>query len=105
MLLIEKKILEKNFLGSIFQKKKIGIWHGLKLNKIKKLRKIKVYNKDKIEGIKNLKTIGYYVTKKNDKNYHKIIKSFQRRFRQEMVDGIMDLECLIIAKNLAKFYK
>lgn len=31
-----------------------------------------------------------------------ITKSFQRRFRQEVIDGLVDQECLIISQNLVK---
>ena len=30
------------------------------------------------------------------------VKAFQRHFRKELVDGVEDEECLIIAKNLSK---
>ena len=33
-----------------------------------------------------------------------IIKAFQRRFRQELISGQIDKECLIISNNLAKKY-
>ena len=55
---------------------------------------------------KNLSRIGYMSEKitnlrnKNFKNY--IIKAFQRRFRQELVNGKIDKECLIISENLTK---
>ena len=29
-------------------------------------------------------------------------KAFQRHFRKELINGILDKECLIIADNLAK---
>ena len=29
-----------------------------------------------------------------------LTKAFQRRFRQDLVDGKIDQECLIISKNL-----
>ena len=32
----------------------------------------------------------------------KMIKSFQRHFRQKLVNGIVDKECLIIAEKLTK---
>ena len=32
----------------------------------------------------------------------KTIKAFQRRYRKELVDGLIDKECLIIANNLSK---
>ena len=36
-------------------------------------------------------------------NYTKIItKAFQRRFRQNQINGIIDQECLMISENLAK---
>ena len=31
-----------------------------------------------------------------------LIKAFQRRFRQDLINGIADQECLIISKNLIK---
>ena len=50
-----------------------------------------------------IKKIGYQKIKKSDKNNQKIlIKVFQRRFRQSLVNGIIDKECLIIGKNLIK---
>ena len=56
---------------------------------------------------KNLAKIGYpkikfiYETK-----YTKLItKAFQRRFRQELINGIMDQECLLISDNIAKKIK
>ena len=54
--------------------------------------------------LNNLFKIGY--SKKTPKNIRKIqylsfvIKAFQRRYRQELVNGKMDKECLIISKNL-----
>ncbi len=48
----------------------------------------------------NLQRIGYrYLIKKFSK---KIIKNFQRRFRQRKVDGILDLETFKISEILAK---
>ena len=39
---------------------------------------------------------------KNRKFNNYIVKAFQRRFRQELVNGKLDKECLIISNNLAK---
>ena len=53
---------------------------------------------------KNLFNIGY--SKKNKNNVKKdqylifLVKSFQRRFRQELIDGKIDQECLLISQNL-----
>ena len=41
-----------------------------------------------------------------NKNLKKsVIKAFQRRFRKELIDGILELECAKIASNLAKIIK
>ena len=37
-----------------------------------------------------------------DKNLKIISTAFQRRFRPDVVNGIVDKECLIISNNLAK---
>tara|TARA_B100001123_G_C15200273_1_gene983077 strand:+ start:596 stop:1306 length:711 start_codon:yes stop_codon:yes gene_type:complete len=56
---------------------------------------------DNIEKLfKNLRRIGYRYLKRKFKN--KIIKNFQRRYRQNRVDGILDLETLKISEILAK---
>ena len=56
---------------------------------------------DNIEKLfKNLRRIGYRYLKKKFKK--KIIKNFQRRYRQNRVDGILDLETLKISEILAK---
>ena len=31
-----------------------------------------------------------------------LVKAFQRRFRQKLVDGKIDQECLLISQNLMK---
>ncbi len=49
--------------------------------------------------MKNLYKIGY---KKNSKSIKLTTKAFQRRFRQEQINGIIDKECLIISNNLVK---
>ena len=57
--------------------------------------------------IKNLYKIGY--SKKiylNKNKYLKMLtKAFQRRFRQKLVNGIIDQECLIISNKLIKTFK
>ena len=56
----------------------------------------------------NLFKIGYSKKPLKDlsKNrYSKVlIKAFQRRFRQETINGMIDQECLLISKNLIKIY-
>ena len=82
-------------------KKKIGIWHNLKPNLLKKLRKSKVSKKEKLKFINNIKKIGYcYSSKKLI--FIKIIKAFQRHYRRELINGVLDKECSVIAQNLAE---
>ena len=84
------------------KKRKVGIWYSLnkKSSLFKKLSGKNVRN----FFFKNLHKIGYrYFNKeKFSKTDKLIIKSFQRRFRQEKVNGKIDLECLQISHNLAK---
>ena len=83
-------------------KNKIGIWHNLKEKHLKKYRKIKVVNSSKVEFINKLKKIGYCFNRRRKGSLIKIIKAFQRHYRKELINGIIDKECLIIAKNISK---
>ena len=85
-----------------FANKKIGIWHNYKNKELKKSRKVKISLKFKLIFIKNLKKIGYYFVNKKKTNIIKIVKAFQRHYRQDLINGIIDKECLIIANNLLK---
>ena len=69
-----------------------------------KKRNIKIDNEGKIKFINNLHKIGYSKNFKILKTrYIKILtKAFQRRFRQNLINGIIDQECLIISENLSK---
>jgi len=100
---LRKKDPGEKFPWSTLYKKKIGIWHNLRERFLKKFRKKKTNKKEKIDFINHLKKIGYCIPKpSNQSNLKKIIKSFQSHYRKEIVNGVIDLECLIIAKNLAK---
>ena len=93
----------EKFPWSKLAKKNIGFWHSYKPNFLKKFRKVKIINKqDKMKFIKSLKKIGYCFSYKKKPFFMKIIKAFQRRYRRELINGILDQECLIIAKNLSK---
>jgi N-acetylmuramoyl-L-alanine amidase len=85
-------------------KKKIGIWHDLDHQKIKEERMKKIGQLDKKNFINYLYKIGYSRNFKISKTrYAKILtKTFQRRFRQELINGIIDKECLLISQNLIK---
>ena len=86
-------------------KNKIGIWHGQKPNILRKYRKNKISKKEKIKFIKNIKNIGYCLSLKNNLFFVKVIKSFQRHYRKELINGLLDKECYIIAENLLKNIK
>ena len=99
-----KKDPGEKFPWEFLSKNKIGIWHELKSNEIKVYRKLKLSNLLKIKFINNLYKIGYPKNSKINKNkYNKNITiAFQRRFRQELIDGKIDKECLLISENLIK---
>ena len=72
-------------------------WHKLDEKKIKELRYQKIDNLKKDVFFKNLYQIGYG---KYKKKY--LIEAFQRRFRQGLINGKVDEECLLISKSLVK---
>ena len=80
---------------------KIGIWHSCKPSLLRKYRNIKILEKkDKIKFIKNLNKIGYCFSNKKKSFFIKIVEAFQRHYRKELINGLLDKECLIIAQNL-----
>ena len=52
---------------------------------------------------KSLSKIGYFFKKKESSNKIQLVKSFQRHFRQNLINGKIDKECLFIAKKISKF--
>jgi N-acetylmuramoyl-L-alanine amidase len=105
---LRKKDPGEKFPWEYLSKNRIGIWHTLNKQDLIKNRKLKI---DKIEEnifFNNLFKVGYSkkYTKDISKNKYlrELAKTFQRRFRQELVDGKIDQECLIISKNLIKAY-
>ena len=94
----------EKFPWEFLSKNKIGLWYDLNQNEIKKERGLKISNPLKLKFINNLFKIGYSKNSKINKNkYDKIITfAFQRRFRQELVNGKIDKECLLISENLIK---
>ena len=100
---LRKKDPGEKFPWKELAKKNIGIWHNYRSNFIKKFRKIKITKKqDKIRFIRNLNKIGYCVSVKKKSFLIKITKAFQRRYRKQLINGLIDKECLIIAENLSK---
>ena len=63
---------------------------------------MRIANKFKSKFVNNLKKIGYCFDDKKEKNFLKTVKAFQRHYRQDLINGFIDKECLIIAKNILK---
>jgi len=82
--------------------KKIGIWHNCKTKDLIKFRQIRISNKFKSEFINNLKKIGYCFNNKKKTNFSRMVEAFQRHYRKELINGIIDKECQIIAINVLK---
>ena len=97
----------EKFPWKFFSKKKIGYWHNLNDKKLQAERYLPTTYSEKTNFIKNLFEIGYPKNIKiKKKTYLKILAAaFQRRFRQDLVNGIIDQECLSISKNLLKKLK
>ena len=99
-----KKDPGEKFPWKKMSKYKIALGHSLNEIKLRKTRSIKVSQKDRQFFFGNLYKLGYSKIRSNKKNNKNItlVKAFQRRFRQSLVNGIIDKECLIISKNLLK---
>ena len=96
---LRKKDPGEKFPWKLLASKKIGTWHKINSNKCKKLRKN--YFELKINPfLKQLKKFGYCTNHSNSNELIKIIKSFQRRFRPDLINGKLDRECFEIIKSL-----
>ncbi len=86
---------------------RIGIWHNLNKNMLFTLRKKKITSKEIKLFHTNLKKFGYSAKSLSKVNKYKykilLIKAFQRRFRPELINGIIDQECLIISNKINTF--
>jgi N-acetylmuramoyl-L-alanine amidase len=101
-----KKDPGEKFPWKYLAKFRIGNWHSLSLKTLVKNRRIKISPTDKKFFFNHLSKIGYSIknlTKlKKDKFTIFLISAFQRRYRQELINGKIDQECLLISENLAK---
>ena len=103
-----KKDPGEKFPWEYLAKNKIGIWHTLSKQELTDNRKLKISKIEENIFFRNLFKIGY--SKKYTKNISKnkylieLAKTFQRRFRQELVNGKIDQECLLISKSLIKVF-
>ena len=101
-----KKDPGEKFPWEYLAKKNIGIWHKIEKKILKNFRENKIDYFSQKTFLNNIYKIGYSrksVKKINKKKYQAfLIKSFQRRYRQELVNGKIDRECLLISNNLIK---
>ena len=99
-----KKDPGEKFPWKYLSKNKIGNWHNLNEKKLFKKRNLTADKLEKNKFIKNLYKIGYPKNILFNKyKYSKLLTTaFQRRFRQELINGIIDQECLFLSNNLAK---
>ena len=99
-----KKDPGEKFPWQYLSKNGVGIWHKINKRLQKRLNKSKINKNQEYEFFKFLFKIGYFVKLKVKGSLNKtnLVKSFQRHFRQNLINGKIDQECLIIAKNLSK---
>ena len=96
---LRKKDPGEKFPWKFLSNKKIGVWHNVNKKKCNSLRGKKIDLKINI-FLNKLRKFGYCTKHSNSKELKNIIKSFQRRFRPEIVDGNLDHECFEIIKSL-----
>ena len=85
-------------------KSNLSNWHNLdeKKNKIFFIKKL---NKNQEASfLKNIYSVGYCKIEKIDPRSNKrlLFKAFQRKYRQDLINGKSDQECFFISKNLLK---
>jgi N-acetylmuramoyl-L-alanine amidase len=97
-----KKDPGEKFPWEYFAKQGVGIWHSLPSNILKKNRMVKIDNSSIKKFYNNLSKIGYPKNIENVNYQNFLIKAFQRRFRQELINNQIDQECLLISENLVK---
>ena len=73
------------------------LWHKLDKRLLNKLRKKQIELYEEKNFFSNLYKIGYSRHKKKI-----LIKAFQRKFRQDLINGKIDKECYLISKSLSK---
>ena len=99
-----KKDPGEKFPWNKLAEKKLCKWHTLNENKIKIYRNLKLNISDEKLFLNNLHKIGYskiFSTRYRIKKIN-LVKAFQRRYRQSLISGKIDKECLFISQNLIK---
>ena len=78
----------------------LAIWHSLDGQFIKNFRLKKLININKKNMLRMIKKLGYTRVLTADSLDKDFIKAFQRRYRQDLINGIFDQECYLILNNL-----
>ena len=94
-----KKDPGEKFPWKYLSKSGVGKWHTLSIKILKKKRMKKININEEKNFFKFLFKIGYSKKVLNKKT---LVIAFQRKFRQELINGKIDQECLLISQNLAK---
>jgi N-acetylmuramoyl-L-alanine amidase len=81
-------------------KNDLAIWHSLDEKFIKNFRLKKLININKKNMLRMIKKLGYTRVLTADSLNKDFIKAFQRRYRQDLINGIFDQECYLILNNL-----
>ena len=97
-----KKDPGEKFPWELLSKYRIGNWYSINKQLLKRFRLKKTDNSEKKLFLKYLKKIGYFIKKNKVNSTLHIVIAFQRRFRPQLINGKIDLECVKIAKSLIK---
>ena len=84
-------------------KNDLAIWHSLDEKFINNFRLKKLININKKNIVKMIKKLGYSRVLKAGHLDKDFTKAFQRRHRQQLINGIFDQECYLILNSLQKF--
>ena len=96
---LRKKDPGEKFPWRIFATKNLGVWHKINFRKCINYRG-KNINIESRTFYEKLKKFGYFINTSKKNELKKIVISFQRRFRPELIDGKIDKECFEIIKSL-----
>lgn len=84
-------------------KNDLAIWHSLDEKFINNFRLKKLININKKNMLKMIKKLGYSSVLTAGHLNKDFTKAFQRRHRQQLINGIFDQECYLILNSLQKF--
>jgi N-acetylmuramoyl-L-alanine amidase len=84
-------------------KNDLAIWHSLDEKFINNFRLKKLININKKNMVKMIKKLGYSMILTEGHLDKDFTKAFQRRHRQQLINGIFDQECYLILNSLQKF--